>query len=141
MESPKIAFEASEVHEEYVPSPEAIRSFLSIDEETHAKLGFRLKGAAGHARIWVHPLYTEQWPMTFTHDKGGVDELHATQEKLRSTFLKTTESVRNNEKSSPLFVYESVKKVHETKKIVAEHIGVAEADVRANRDCVSAYRS
>ncbi len=71
------------------------------------------------AEFGVHPLYTEQWPIGFP---GSVDDLEYAQAKLRSTFLRTTNSVYKNPASSPLFVYEAIKKLDETKSIIATHL-------------------
>lgn len=105
-------------------SIETASSLLGIDPVLHKLFSDRLHSAHGHARIWVHPLYTEQWPGT---GRGtlNVTNLVDVQEKLRGSFLRTVDSVVRNPKSSPLFVYEAEAKTDETKKIIAEHIGTS----------------
>lgn len=107
---------------EYTPSDEALGKFLNLSTESLDSFKDRLAGAQGHLRIWVHPLYTEQWPGTTEGILGDAD-LAGVQKKLRETFFKTTDSVVRNQDSSPLIVYEAVKKIEETKGLIAENLG------------------
>lgn len=124
----KAAGKESKEKKEYTASAEAIEAFLHISEDSLNQLSTRLQSAEGHARIWVHPLYTEQWPGS-TSGRLGAADLKDVQEKLRSAFLRTVESVHKNPASSPLVVYEAVKMLEATKKIVASHIGVLPEDL------------
>jgi hypothetical protein len=48
---------------------------------------------------------------------------------LRTAFLRTVESTVNNQNSSPLFVYEALKKVLETKDVISSHTGISSEDL------------
>jgi hypothetical protein len=112
----------------YEPSNETLCSFLNISLENLAMIRSRLENVEGHLRIWVHPLYTEQWPGTAQGRLGDAD-LTEVQEKLRSAFFRTTESVVRNPSSSPLVVYEAVKKIEETKTLIADNLGCGVAQL------------
>ena len=81
----------------------------------------RLNSVEGHLRIWVHPLYTEQYPNSALYHLDGFD-LGNVQEKLRSAFFRTIDSVAKNHKSSPVVIYEEKGKINETKQLISTHL-------------------
>lgn len=107
---------------EYVPSEEVVANFLNVSEEELGAFTHRLAGVRGHLRIWVHPLYTEQWPGS-AHGRLGGANLSDVQNKLRETFLRTASSVASNVNSSPLVVYEMAHKLGGTRDLVASRLG------------------
>lgn len=118
----QLSFNESIDNAEYLPSDLAVSNFLNLTPELLASLRSRLVNVQGHLRIWVHPLYTEQWPGIIQGRLGDAD-LKDVQTKLRQTFFKTVESVARSQNSSPLIVYEAIKKIDQTKGLIAENIG------------------
>lgn len=108
-------------NKEYVPSTKAAAEFLNVSEGDFETYIQRLAGAQGHQRIWVHPLYTEQWPSSASGTLGNAN-LQEVQQALRKSFLNTTRSVAQNLKSSPLVVYEATEKLEGTRNLIASHL-------------------
>lgn len=105
--------------EKHETSLNVFYELLDVDEESFNSFKSRLIGAQGHARIWVHPLYIEQWPAIFNYSWGKESELEDAKKKMRDSFLKTIKSVSKNKDSSPLFIYESTDKMRETQELIA----------------------
>ncbi len=115
-------------NKEYVPSDLALNNFLNLTPDLLETLRNRLENVQGHLRIWVHPLYTEQWPRS-AQGRLGDAELKDIQKKLREAFFKTVASVVRNQNSSPLVVYETIKNVEQTKCLISEHLGCEPSDL------------
>lgn len=113
---------------EYEPSIEVIHRLLNLSENSFISFKDRLQNNQGHLRIWVHPLYTQQWPGTVKGRLGDAD-ITEVQNNLRTTFLKTASSVASNQNSSPMVVYEAVKKIEETKSLIADNLNCDVAEL------------
>lgn len=108
---------------ERLPSSEVIANFLGLTVDELNDFRQRLGLSEGHLRIWVHPLYTEQWPKSVPNSPSE-EESSYIQNKLKSGFLRAISSVTKNPQSSPLLVYEAANMISNTRDTIASSLGV-----------------
>lgn len=116
----------------YIPHTRVFEHFLGLSPAHLTELQARVARSNNHLNIWVHPLFVEQWPETFSGREREDVSITDVQHKLRAAFLETIAATIHDPATPPLMIYEGMDTLPGTRAFLAKTYGLTDTELDAN---------